>query len=355
MSTPEPLEQLRRDITSIQSSVGSLHTEVRLTSVRDSMEDLQTNLSALPQRIRDLRTRGYVFEKALEKDAADLAQTWTALRPSVEVQIERQAMALQQEMRPLEAQLNALAMRAADPVGAGPLVTQLKASIGNMENKARAAASSVSGMYDGLQSQYNQLNSRLSEADWMLKQLAEASFRLLATEAGIAAVKAVWVQGGKEDSADPKGVLYVTDQRLVFEQKQEVATKKVLFITTEKQKVQQLGLEVPLGLIESVKASKQGLFGHEDHLDLKFAAGASADAAHFHIDGQDSNRWQGLIGRAKAGDFDQDRAVAVDQAQVARVRAAPTVCPRCGAAMTAPVLRGVDSIKCAYCGNVVRL
>jgi DNA-directed RNA polymerase subunit RPC12/RpoP len=40
---------------------------------------------------------------------------------------------------------------------------------------------------------------------------------------------------------------------------------------------------------------------------------------------------------------------------VAKVKAAPTVCPRCGAAMTAPVLRGVDSIRCEYCGNVVRL
>lgn len=355
MTTLEPLEQLRRDISSVQSSMNSLQSDVRLASVRNVVEDVQTNIGTLPQKIRDLRARGYVHEKALETNATDLAQQWAALQPSILTQIERQAFMLQMDLRPLENQLQMLIARATDPNGAAPLVAQLKASITNMEGKVRAAGSSITGMYDALQGQVQQVRNHLGEADWMLTQLAEASFPLLATEAGIMAVKAVLVQGGKEDAADPKGVLFLTDQRLLFEQKQEVATKKVLFITTEKQKVQKLALEVPLGMIESVKATKQGFLGHEDHLDLDLASGASVPSAHLHIDGQDCNRWQGLIGRAKAGDFDQDRVVAVDQAQVAKVRAAPTTCPRCGAAMTAPVVRGADSIKCEYCGNVVRL
>ena len=39
-------------------------------------------------------------------------------------------------------------------------------------------------------------------------------------------VKAVWTKDGKEDKSDPEGTLYLTDQRLLFEQKEEVATKK---------------------------------------------------------------------------------------------------------------------------------
>ncbi len=355
MNTIGSQEQLRRDIASLQTSMNSLQSEARLTSVRNTVEDIQSHIGALPQKIRDLRARGYVHEKALETHAADLAQQWSALLPSILAQIEHQASMLQVDLRPLESQLQMLAARAADPSGASPVVAQLKAGIATMEGKVRAATGSVNGMYNTLQSELQQLRNHLAHVDWMLTQLAQASFQLLATEAGIMAVKAVWVQGGKEDASDPKGVLFLTDQRLLFEQKQEIATKKVLFVTTEKQKVQKLALEVPLGMIESVRASKQGFLGHEDHLELDLASGAPVPLAHMHIDGQDSNRWQGLIGRARSGDLDRDRVVPVDEAQVAKVKEAPTVCPRCGAAMTAPVLRGMDSIKCEYCGHIVRL
>jgi hypothetical protein len=65
------------------------------------------------------------------------------------------------------------------------------------------------------------------------------------TEAAVFAVGVVSLQGSKGSPDDPKGILYLTDQRLIFEQKQEIATKKFLFITTEKQKVQKLVFEVP--------------------------------------------------------------------------------------------------------------
>jgi hypothetical protein len=77
-------------------------------------------------------------------------------------------------------------------------------------------------------------------------------------------------------------------------------------------------------------------------------------SAHFHI-WQDCAAWQGLINRAKSKDFDQGRAVSIDQAEVEKVKAAPTQCPACGGAITQQVLRGQDTIKCEFCGNVIRL
>jgi hypothetical protein len=191
--------------------------------------------------------------------------------------------------------------------------------------------------------------------EWAFKQVAEATFQLLPTEAAIMAVKATWVKGEKEDNDDPQGILYLTDQRLLFEQKQELATKKVLFITTQKEKVQKLLLEVPVALVTNVKATKRGFLSHEDHIELSFSPEAAVETAHFHIDGQDCNLWQALIGRAKSRDFDADRAVAVDEAVVEKVRSAPTTCPQCGAAITTQILRGMDSVRCEYCGKVIRL
>jgi hypothetical protein len=180
---------------------------------------------------------------------------------------------------------------------------------------------------------YNQFNNQLytatrhlEEIEYLLTQLAEASFQLLPTEAGIAAVKAAWCKSGKEQKGDPEGVLYLTDQRLIFEQKEEIATKKVLFVVTEKQKVQGLQLEAPVALVDKVETSKQGLLKNEDHIEIHFGSGAHVQMAHFHI-WLEATAWQALINRAKVKDFDQGRAVALDQAAVEKVKSAPAQCP----------------------------
>ena len=128
----------------------------------------------------------------------------------------------------------------------------------------------------------------------------------------------------------------------------------MLFIATEKQKMQGLQLETPVSLVEKVETSKQGLMKNEDHIEIRFASGAPFEMAHFHI-WQENAAWQALINRSKAKDFDAGRAVAVDQAALDKVKAAPSQCPSCGGNINKPVLRGQDSLTCEYCGFVIRL
>jgi ribosomal protein S27E len=45
----------------------------------------------------------------------------------------------------------------------------------------------------------------------------------------------------------------------------------------------------------------------------------------------------------------------VDQAAAEKVKAAPSQCPSCGGNINTVILRGMDSIKCEYCGFVIRL
>jgi predicted nucleic acid-binding Zn-ribbon protein len=354
MATPSPAQQLANDISSLQSKLGSLQQSVRLTNARDAVEDLQTKVNGAAQRIAALRQKGYVFEKNLESQAASLAQQWNALHPSINQQINSQAMNLQASIRPLETQMSQLAVAARNPMAARPLLSTIQSQVRMLEDKVSAAEKTIDGMYNQFENQVSQASHHLDEVDSMLTNLAEACFQLLPTEAGIAAVKAVWCKSGKEQKDDPEGVLYLTDQRLLFEQKEEVATKKVLFIATEKQKVQVLAWEVPTAVLDKVSTSKQGLMKNEDHIEIRFQPGASLDMAHLHI-WQDSEAWQALLNRAKAKEFDNDRAVAVDQTVVEKVKAAPTQCPSCGAILNAVVLRGQDSIKCDYCGAVIRL
>ena len=354
-STQSPAQQLAEEVNSIQASLNSLQDDVRLAKMRDEVATIDNAVNRLPQHILELRSRGYVFENDLESEAANLKQRWTSQRPLVLQQIAQQSNMLNMDIRQVESIVSQLAARSNNPSGAQPIVNQAKAALNSLESKINAAEGTIRGMYRAFNNDADNMNAHLRDLDWMLQQLAQAAFDLLPTEAGIMAVKATWIKGRKESKDDPEGILYLTDQRLIFEQKQEIATKKVLFITTEKQTVQKLLMETPLALMTAIKPSKQGLFGHEDHLELSFASGAPFYAAHFHIDGQDCNAWQGLLNRAKDKDFDKGRAVAVDQEAVEKVKAAPTQCPICGGAITAPVLRGMDSITCEYCGSVIRL
>jgi hypothetical protein len=354
MTTSNPNQQLAEDINALQFKIGNLQEGVRLTKARDAVGDMQTTVNGMAARLSGLRGRGYVFEKDLESQAKALGESWALLNPNVQKQIDAQSATLVNALRPIELQMPQLAASAGNPAAAGGLLRTLQAAAGQVEDQVAAAERAVEAMYDQFDNQVQAAAKHLDEIDYMLTQLAEATFQLLPTEAGIAAVKAVWCKTGKEQKEDPDGVLYLTDQRLIFEHKEEVATKKVLFIATEKQKVQQLELETPVALVDTIATSRQGMLKNEDHIEIRFKTGAPVESAHFHI-WQENSAWQALINRAKAKDFDAGRAVALDQAAVDRVKAAPSQCPNCGGNITQIVLRGQDSLKCEYCGFVIRL
>jgi hypothetical protein len=354
MATPNPVEQFSDEVRALQNKIGTLQQSVQLTKTRDSVEDVQTSVNGMAQRILSLRTRGYVFEKDLELQAQAFVASWALLYPNLQAQINLQSNALVNALRPVEMQMPQLASMAGNPAMGRGLLASLQSAVEGVESKVSASERAIEGMYDQFNNQVYAASKHLNDIEYLVTQLAEASFQLLPTEAGIAAVKAVWCKTGKEQKEDPEGVLYLTDQRLLFEQKEEVATKKVLFVVTEKKKVQGMLLEAPVALVDKVDTSKQGMLKNEDHIELRFLSGAPLQMAHFHI-WQENAAWQALVNRAKSKDFDKGRAVALDQAAVDKVKAAPAQCPSCGGNITTVVLRGMDSINCEYCGFVIRL
>ena len=354
MSNQSLAEQVKSDLQSLQSSVNDLQTSVRMTDIRDSVEDLQSSINGMDRRIESLRQRGYAFEKDLEEKAAEFEKEWRGIAPKIEAQIEKEASSLEASLRPLETQITGYAGKSAAPAALQPQVKRLKAQVEALESRVEAAERSIRGSYDQFSSDVQKVQYHLTKLEWMLTELSEASFELLATESGIMAVKAVWAKTGKQTKADPEGVLYLTDQRLLFEQKEKVATKKVLFVATKKKLVQTLLWEVPVVLIEETKSSKEGFLNKDDYLELRFASGAPFDVLHMHI-WQKGDEWNALLKRARAKEFDKTRAIAIDQAAVKKVKDAPTKCPDCGGAINQVVLRGMESITCEYCGVVIRL
>ncbi len=350
-SAPDPMQEVRRKVDEIKDSLKEIQEKALLTSVRDQAEDVETQANRVFDLARGIRERGYVWEKDLEPKCLDFRKRWAELKPGVMQAIVRETASLKVRVAQAEADVAQSASRATNPAVAKVVLSPVENSLETLKGATEAAEKAVTGMFDSLSSDLGTLESHLKEVGWMMDQAAAAKVEWLATETIVLAVKAKWDKDGKDD---PKGVLYLTDQRLAFERKEDVATKKVLFIATEKEKVQEAMLAVPLAEMTGVTASKKGLMGHEDHLDFEFTSAAPVRKAHFHIDGQDCNQWQATIGRVKNGEIEKSRVTPISEAEKERLRNAPTKCSSCGGVIKAPILRGQMEIHCTYCGAVTR-
>jgi hypothetical protein len=360
MDDQSPEQRFTHDVDVLRGTVNDLQSHARLTDVRNELAQLDNNTNGLLQAIADLRTRGYTFDKDLEQQATGLMQRWSRLRYGVQSQAQQQSSLLEAELRGVETHMMRLSSLTPGAPEGRYLLVQAQAEATSLQSKVDAVQRNLESQYGPFETELGKVRDQIALAAWTLAQVAEACFRLATLESPIQAVKATWLRSGKESKDNPKGVLFLTDQRLLFEQKQEIATKKVLFIVTEKQKVQKLLMEAVIGQVEAAKASKAGLLGHEDHIEFMLGSGAPVRMAHFHIEGQDSNAWQQLMGRAQSGELDRDR-VAPDPAVAAATAAAaeiahnlPAECPSCGAPVARTVLRGMDSVTCGSCGHVMR-
>ncbi|MEK7276494.1 MAG: hypothetical protein AAB427_04020, partial [Chloroflexota bacterium] len=295
--------EIAAEISSLQSSVSSLQSKLSLSDVSSDVTQLDQQLSKLATTLENVRNQGYKYSGDMDTKLYDVISQWQSLKPQVEQAIGGQASALTQSAAGLQGTLSQLAARAGNAAQARSLLPSASSTVNSLLSNASQAESTIEAMYGNVKSDASAVTGRLSRIETMMALLAGAKFKLAEGESGIMVVKAKLDKDGKED---PEGYLFITDKRLIFEQNQEVATKKVLFVATEKEKVHEVLVETPLSEIGIAKASKKGLMGHEDHLDVDYGS----QSAHFHIDGQDSNEWQIMIERARAGGYESERAKA---------------------------------------------
>ncbi len=340
-------QEMQAKLQSLQSDLSSLQNSLLLTDVQNDLGNIETTLSLLPAEIEQLRTRGYVFRSFLENKVNVLKQQWVTTRGRVNSEITRRVQELEQE-----ADVAGNALRSAAG-GQAAQVARAESAINMLESKVSAAQSATRALYDTLKQNVDQTRQQVEQVRWTLDQVDEAGFQLHPAEDVVAACRAQYLEQGQKDG--PEGVLYLTDERLLFERKEEVATKKVLFITTEKQKVQELIFEVPVGQIDEAKTSQKGFLGHKEMLELAFAPEARLSGAMLRLLNADNEEWAGLIGRVKSGEIAKERTKPKDEAAVEAARAVPTKCPTCGGTISAEVVRGMREITCEYCGSVIRL
>lgn len=352
VATPTPTgvsatEERQAQLEALSSKLESLQRAAALTDIFEELEEVDSVLATLPVDVKALRSRGYVFRSYLERKVAVLVEQWAQMRERVAEEVQRRASDLASDLDRAER-----AVQMAHSGDAGQ-IAQAQSALRLLEGKVSATQDALEAMYDTLDQNIIQAQAQVEAIEWALDEADQASFGFHPEENLVAACRAQLLEDGKDG---PEGILFLTDARLVFERKEEVATKKFLFITTEREIVQEPVFAVPIGHIEEVKTRQAGFLGRKEVLELHFAPEADLSEAHLRLlGGADNEEWAGLIGRVRSGEIDRERVQTEAAPKKAiEARSAPTKCPNCGALITTPIVKGMHEVTCEYCGTVIR-
>ena len=296
--------QIAMQANSLGYSLDSLRERSSLSQVQAEMTEVDSALTHAMNLLESAREKGYVYQKDLDQMAYQVMDTWQGVRQQLVNTIPQQAAAFQGRLSPLGAQVASLNAVLGNPGAAAPLMANTSSQVNTLLNDLGQIEGSLQGLYGEIESQTYQLTSRLNSVHWMLGQLAEAKFNLADREDFYLAVQARWDQEGDDD---PEGLLYLSNKRLIFERKEKVAVKKVLFFTTAEELVHEVLIDQALENIKQVKAINKGLFGNQDFIEVEFSD-PRLGVVPFHLNGQDCEDWVRWVLRAKSGELEQDRA-----------------------------------------------
>jgi len=324
------------DVMNLQTEVNALQEQAMLTSVEQELTAIENDVVSMSRKLADLRARGYAIEKALEADVTILTAQWDRIKLNAQKTMEQQRQLMSGQMQSIQQMLAQLVGQMNNLAAVRPLYMQTKSAAASAQAQAEAAQSTVVAQYDGYANEIGTLSAHLDWVGWMLDALATATFQLLATESGVAAVEAMYARPGLEPE---NGILFLSDQRLLWEDRVGEF---------------ELKLNVPLQQITDVqKAVSED--EQQEFLDFTFGPGAPWPDAHFQLGAPVADSWLKMVGRARSGGYAGDRAIEIPPEELERIRNAPQQCSKCGAALTDPILRGQVDIPCEYCGNVMHI
>ncbi len=209
--------EMSAEIAALQKNLNQLVEASQLSGAYQAIGAIEDRLTQIPLTLAALRKRGYIHSGLLEDRLIALDQQWDGLREQVESQLKSQSRALQRQLAKIELQVRRLNTK---PDQVTLIATQ--GAVERLESKIDATANNLSSLSDGIESELRSIDRELQKVDWMLDRLDETSeIDLSAIEAPLTAVKAIWQQ---QEDEGPEGILFLTDQHLFFEQREEIVT-----------------------------------------------------------------------------------------------------------------------------------
>ena len=337
--------QMQKD--AILRDYDALKRAADMSSVQSTITEISTTVAALPDRIKAARDRGYAFANYLEGKAETLAKQWAAIDQDVRGVMEREAGNLSSAMSEMDEKIAKLS--AAEGLAAATYINQLEPQLAQLKTSAESAQNHAQSAFGEVPTNVRQTAHQLRTIEGYLELIDEAVFELQMGEFIFMAVKAEWKA---EHQDNPEGIFYITDKRLVMEQKE----KKGGMLGFGGEMKQELLWESPITSVDDVSYENKGLMGGVDLIHLKFGRGGPFGDTTVEVKGGiEAETFAAQVRRAASGGLEQERGLKLDDAVVEAVVNAPQQCGVCGASFNEPLTQGVNQLKCEYCGAVTRL
>ncbi|MBN2392940.1 MAG: hypothetical protein JXR84_19570 [Anaerolineae bacterium] len=332
---------------------------IALGAIVDQLSSVTGEIDDLDHEISELRARGYRFGRTMEERAAAVKARWPQQKASANRLLQERRSVLQSAANETQRLLG----QAERNTG---LLDTVDSRLWALENQISEAQRNVQGVFNNTEQDINELQSEMRQVRALLDALDGASFELLPDEHGVAVCKAQWVS----DNQEPEGMLFLTDSRLIFEQREERVIKKKLF-SSEKELVQEKLWDTPVGAIDELQKDdkKSGLLGlrRKELLTLSFVERTRElpSDATLHLKGGATNEaWLTLIRQVKSGQIaadlfgapsPQELLAEQTEAEAAEPEAElPTRCPSCNATLP-PIYKGMKQVECQYCGTIINI
>lgn len=363
MTTENPREarrqKLARTLDNLRDDIADLKGEITFSELVEDVSEATASLPDLTEELKRLRSRGYAFRGDLEETLAEARSSADTVMTALRREIDQVDNRLQREVSRLS--------RDAAEITGNPLHNA--DSIESLESTVRGVKSEVSATSDRLEAHSTPLlksisdvKAKVKDLHWTLDQFDSATFKMAPEERPIAAAEATWEDA--PDADKPAGMLMFTDHRVRFEQKEERVTKRKFFVfAAEKESLQELMLDEPVGhLLDSVDSTR-GWVMKDQLLTFSWSKKATAPATTtFEITSGSAADWDGVVELIRSGDLERYQAEAAATSQPQRIAGGapagaaahkvvwPEKCAGCDAPLEAPV-KGQTALICPYCGT----
>ncbi|MGB7339859.1 MAG: hypothetical protein WBC91_13270 [Phototrophicaceae bacterium] len=335
-------EELAAEIEAAQDRFQDLVKRVQLTDIVEETTALGNKMVNLPEAIAGIRSRGYTFRSYLEGKIDVMAEQWDGINDRIELWLDEESADLDDELADAEKAYQRLKSRQT-----ASRLAKLTTALDVLEAQVEASEDKIKALYDAVNREMSTTSNQIAQVNKQLDWLEESDVSLNAGEGLYMAAEAEW-----DDNRDkPDGFIYVTNQRVIFEQSE----KKGGMMGFGGKKVKEVLWEVSHSQIEKVVPSNEGFGGGKDMMTLKLGSGAPYAEVVAEIKGGiEADYWAQQVSRAAKGVISDDSTVEPDADLIERLRDAPTDCPNCGGVLP-QLAAGATDISCQYCGSVVRV
>jgi chromosome segregation ATPase len=323
----EKQESMKREVSSLVFRVNSLPSKVN---------QIDNSIRGVSTRITTVRAKGYFVPKHLENLSNELNDKWNKAAPEISSYSTQQSNYLLQKQNNLES--NIIRSNSINDL------SQFETSIDTLSRDLILIENTINSNLQDYQNQYNQLNKELLRAEDTTKNLSNTSIKWKNNEHPVFSTKI------QDLTNEKQGILTLSNLRILFEEEKEEVLKKTLFFATEKRTIREVIIDQPIGSIDTIEKGRVG-FLKGAGIFIKFKPQTGLNELKIDTRSDDDDDIIHFYNLIISGEATQETEPGKETSD----HIAPTTCPICSAPYSEEILKGQTSLKCKYCGSVIKL